>query len=415
MNRTNEAFRSLEFELNQLLNENIELVVNREQTTFDQLTRSFGDQIILFGAGGLGRKTLSGLRKVGIEPLAFADNNANLWNTSIDGLRVLSLQDAAVQFGQSATFVITIWRGNGTDRQSARQRQLLDLNCANVISFGYLFWKYPDIFFPHVYLELPSKILQHAEEIRKLFYLWADNDSRNEYLAQLRFRMKLDFDGLTPPAPHKQYFPEDLYSILPEEVFVDCGAFDGDTIREFLQTQSNFSGKIFAFEPDHMNFQNLYDYVSTLPESIKKRIVAQPSPVGDCGQEVHFSSTGTVSSKATEIGDLMKCVCIDARLIDHKPSFIKMDIEGAEIDALRGARQTIQRARPILAICIYHKPDHLWKIPLLISEYVEDYRFFLRPHDEEGWELVCYAVPPERLLINTTQEYSRTEMTGKTT
>ena len=217
----------------------------------------------------------------------------------------------------------------------------------------------------------------------------------------MRFRIRLDFDGLASPVAHKQYFPDDLYSILPGEVFVDCGAYNGDTIREFLQHQNNYSGNILAFEPDEKNFQKLQVYISTLPERIRKNVIAKQVPVGICGQIVNFSSTGTVASRVTEDGDMeMNCVCIDQETIDLAPSFIKMDIEGAEIDALNGARKAIQRSRPILAICIYHKPDDLWQIPLLISSFVDDYHFFLRPHDEEGWDLVCYAIPSERLLNN---------------
>jgi FkbM family methyltransferase len=404
MNQESEYSKSLEIQLNELLGESLDLVINREHTTFDQLIKPFGDRIVLFGAGGLGRKTLSGLLKVGIEPLAFADNNPKLWNTSIDGLQVLSPQEAAYKFGQLATFIITIWRGGGGDRQATRKKQLIDLKCANVILFGYVFWKYPDIFFPHACLELPSTFRQHTEELRKLFYKWADDDSRREYLTQLRFRLRLDFDGLASPVSHKQYFPDDLYSILPEDIFVDCGAFDGDTIREFLQHQKNFSGKILAFEPDQINFQKLQGYISTLPEPIRKNVILKQAPVGTCGQKVYFVSTGTVSSRAAKNGEIeMNCVCIDQQTRDCAPSFIKMDIEGAEIDALHGARETIQCSRPILAICVYHNPDHLWQIPLLISTFADDYRLFLRPHDEEGWELVCYAVPPERLLMNSSR------------
>ena len=399
MNQENKTFKSLEAQLNELLDESPDSVINRERKTFDQLTEPFGNRLVLFGAGNLGRKTLAGLRKMNIEPLAFADNNPTLWNTSIDGLQVLSPQDAASKFGQTATFVITIWRANGGDRQAVRRKQLLDLNCTNVTSFGYLYWKYSDVFLPHACLELPSTFRKHTEELRKLFYMWADDDSRREYIAQLRFRLRLDFDGLPSPVFHKQYFPDDLYSILPDDVFVDCGAFDGDTIREFLQHQNSFSGQILAYESDPINFRKLQEYISTLPETIRKKVVAKQSAVGYCGQKVHFASTGTVASRVIENGELeINCICLDQQTSDCAPSFIKMDIEGAEIDALNGAREAIQHSQPLLAICVYHKPDHLWEIPLLISTYSDNYRFYLRPHDEEGWDLVCYAVPPKRLL-----------------
>lgn len=71
-----------------------------------------------------------------------------------------------------------------------------------------------------------------------------------------------------------------------------------------------------------------------------------------------------------------------------------MDIEGSELDALVGAQELIRRANPILAVCAYHRQDHLWRVPLLIHSISDQYRFFLRPHGSEGWDLVCYAVPP---------------------
>jgi len=75
-----------------------------------------------------------------------------------------------------------------------------------------------------------------------------------------------------------------------------------------------------------------------------------------------------------------------------------MDIEGAELDALKGARQLIAEHRPVLAICAYHLQSHLWQVPLLIQSISDSYRFFLRQQASDGWDLVCYAIPVERLL-----------------
>ncbi len=390
--------RSLEKQLDDLLCEDLASVLNREQTAFDRLAEPFADRIVLFGAGNLGRKTLQGLRRIGIEPLAFGDNAQHLWNSVIDGVQVLSPADAATRFGKNATFVTTVWRAMGGDRQATRHRQLAELGCSRIVSFGYLFWKYPDIFLPHACLDAPHKLYERAGELRQLFQLWADDDSRREYLAQLGFRLRLDFDGLSSPVAHRQYFPDDLYSVMPGEVFVDCGAFDGDTIRDLLARQQNI-GKILAFEPDHLNLGKLQAYVSTLPQVLQDKILSSQAPVGRCGQRVRFATTGTVASRVTGDGELeMECVCLDMAAADCGPTFIKMDIEGAEIDALNGGARVIRENRPILAICVYHLPDHLWRIPLLIRELVPDYQFFLRPHDEEGWDLVCYAIPPERLV-----------------
>ncbi|MGB9005893.1 MAG: hypothetical protein WCB96_09235, partial [Candidatus Aminicenantales bacterium] len=255
---------SLKAQLEKLLSEDMGFVIKRERSAFDKLAWPFGESLVLFGAGNLGRKTLAGLRKIGIEPLAFSDNNRLLWNQLVDGLQVLSPQNAAQRFGQNAVFIVTIWRALGGERQAHREKQLLDLNCRKVVSFGYLFWKYPEIYLPHYCLDVPHKFFQHIDELRESFYLWADDDSRHEYLAQLRFRMLLDFDGLPPPVAHKQYFPDDIFSFVKQERFVDVGAFDGDTIRDFLVRQGSEFDSIFALEPDPENYEKLQRFILSL-------------------------------------------------------------------------------------------------------------------------------------------------------
>ena len=90
---------------------------------------------------------------------------------------------------------------------------------------------------------------------------------------------------------------------------------------------------------------------------------------------------------------VVNCVALDTALSGAQPTYIKMDIEGAELDALNGARGIIKQYAPVLAICTYHLQDHLWKIPLLIESMNPGYNFFLHPHLVEGWDLVCYAIP----------------------
>jgi hypothetical protein len=83
-------------------------------------------------------------------------------------------------------------------------------------------------------------------------------------------------------------------------------------------------------------------------------------------------------------------------LTGAKPTYVKMDIEGSEPEALAGARKIVAEHSPVLAISCYHRQDHLWKIPLQIASLNPNYRFHLRPHDLEMWDLICYAIPPGR-------------------
>lgn len=389
-------------ELEVLLNEDISSVTDREQAAFDRLAAPFDEKaIVLFGAGQLGRKTLAGLRKLGTEPLAFSDNNPHLWNQSIDGLIVLSPQEAAQKYREKAVFVVTIWSGNLSGYRLAQTRdQLLALKCSKVISFGFLFWKYAEIFLPYYCLDLPHKVYQQSIDIKNAFSLWADDQSRYVYTAQLKWRMLLDFDGLPGPASGQPYFPLDIFSLSEEEVFVDCGAYDGDTIKDFLQLQKSFAGKIIALEPDPQNFLCLQNFASTLPVDIKKRVTVLPLAAGRQGGKLRFEAMGTESSNISDTGDMeVYCLPLDEVLSDCIPTFLKMDIEGAEMDALAGARKVIRDTTPILAICVYHRQDDLWQIPLFIQSLSDQYRFFLRPYLEAGWDSICYAVPVNRLIV----------------
>ena len=92
----------------------------------------------------------------------------------------------------------------------------------------------------------------------------------------------------------------------------------------------------------------------------------------------------------------VECATLDSMLDEVPVTFIKMDIEGSELAALAGAQQLIRKYSPILAICVYHRQDDLWNIPLLIHRLNPDYSFHLRPHLLEGWDLVCYAIPSNR-------------------
>src|ERR1051326_7737308 len=174
--------------LEALLSESVDAAIEREQSAFDQLASPFERRLVLFGAGGFGRYTLARARRVGIEPIAFADNGFKLWGQSLDGIRVLSPENAAEEFGQHAAFVVTIWNGQGPDRMADRIRQPRQLGCQKVIPAGFLFWKYPKSFLPYYGLDLPHKLLRRTDEVRQVFEFWNDEASRSEYVAQIAFR-----------------------------------------------------------------------------------------------------------------------------------------------------------------------------------------------------------------------------------
>lgn len=374
--------------IDDLLTESVEHAKARESSTFDQIAA--GLPIVLFGAGGLGRRTVRGLRQLGVHPIAFCDNNNALWGAQVEGLPVHSLAEAAERYGNTAVFVISIWGALSADRMPEREQQLKAAGCRTVVNWGPLYWKYPTLF-PHYAANAAHCVLGQSEAVRKCAELWADDYSKDEFLRQVRWRLFFDFAGLSDPVGGPMYFREELRPIATDEVFIDCGAFDGDTVLSFLDVTGRQFQHVYCYEPDPANFSKLKSVV--MSQSEHDRFTIKQAAVGSRDCNLKFSGEGNASS-AVGAGDLeVHCIKLDDELAAEKPTIIKMDIEGFEPEALAGAKNIIEREKPLLAISSYHAQDHLWKIPLQIREYNPDYRFYLRPHMRDVWDLVCYAVP----------------------
>lgn len=383
--------------LDRLLDEPMDSITERERTTFDSETGDRADRIVLWGAGRLGRKTLAGLRQVGVEPLAFCDSNPALSGRRVERVPVMSPEEAAARFGRHATFVITIWGPHDRETMAARQRHLRQLGCSSVVSFAPLYWKFPDIFGSYYAFTPPHRTAEQAADIRRAFWLWADDQSRAEFVAQVEWRMHGNFELLSDPVPQEIYFPDDLVALRRNEVFVDCGAYDGDTIRSLLTREQARDCSVIAFEPDPAIFPRLEQYVDALPASVRRRIELHAEALGATRSQVRFDATGDEASVLGIGSTLVECVTLDEALGGRAPSYIKMDIEGSEPDAIAGGARAIGEARPVIAACTYHAFDHPWQIPLAIAALSDQSRFFLRPHHLQAWDLVCYAVPEARL------------------
>jgi FkbM family methyltransferase len=390
---------NLSDQLDEILQVNGENLKLRAITAFDQLAKPFEKNIILFGAGNLGRRTLIGLHKIGIEPLAFADNNPKIWGSNVEGVQVLNPREAVERYGEKATFVLTILSDTFGHPLEALKTQLNSYGPVKVISFAFLYWKYAETFLPYFCLDLPNKVLDQFENVHAAAQLWSDDASRTEYLAQVKWRLSMDFTVLPGPVSHRPYLPLDLFSLNKDTVFVDCGAFDGDTIRDFLQAQNSNFRKIIAFEPDQSSFSKLEKYIDTLPQHISKKITLYSLALGERREKVLFDASGTMQSSVINSGNTeVESIPLDEILANIAPTFVKMDIEGTEAKALSGMKITIMEKSPILAISVYHQIDHLWSLPLMIHSLSDKYRFFLRPHGAAVLDLVCYAIPYDRLI-----------------
>ena len=344
------------------------------------------NQTILMGAGALGRKCLKGLRLLGREAVCFCDNNPALWGQSVEGLPVLSPSAAAERFADDHLFLICIWHPGKTGIKQL-QRQLQQLGCRHIAPFSELFLEHPTLFLPHGLFDDPATLAQHRHRIDTAHELFEGPD-KEEFDAQIRLRAEGHFAGLNDPVTGLQYFPDDLIQLHDSEYFVDCGAYNGDTLGDFLASSEGRFSKYVACEPDPANFTALQSKISDT------RVTAHPVAVGHTRSVVPFLASGTdgslIQSGAVTAVD---CVPLDELLEGEQPTYIKMDVEGFEPDVLLGARETIRRCRPRLAVCLYHHGPHLWELPLLMKELQPESRLFIRPHLADGWDLVCYSIP----------------------
>ena len=151
---------------------------------------------------------------------------------------------------------------------------------------------------------------------------------------------------------------------------------------------------VAAFEPDRDNFKQLTAVLTQSDPQINF-CSAWPCAVdAETSQFMFDGGRGAGSTISTSGQQVVQSVSLDQALPNFRPNLIKMDIEGSEYRALLGARETIKKYRPGLAICLYHKPEHLWQIPLLVRQLTEKGgQFFIRCHAFNGFDLVLYYLP----------------------
>jgi FkbM family methyltransferase len=383
--------------LSEILVESAASIKIRELSALDELIRTHQDKVVIFGAGTLGRKAVQLLREIGIEPLALCDSSPKLWSTEVLGFSVLSPDDAAARFGSTAIFFVAIWNDFHWYRDTLAR--LTALHCLAVSSYAPLFWRFGDRFMDLRLLnEPPHRLYENLDDVLSVEGFWADSESLATYRSNILWRAKGDPSHLPHPAPQNTYFPQDLFRLIPEEKVVDCGAFDGDTIRLVLSVVGSRFEAIYPIEADAHSLTSLRACVAALPPETAQKIHVLECAVGSERSVLRFAMNGSANSRIDDLGVDVDCAPLDELFLNTPVTFIKMDIEGAEYDALMGGRQVIERDLPILAICVYHTQSDIWRIPLLIRSLVPEYHFFLRSYDGDGFQTVLYAVPPHRML-----------------
>ena len=234
--------------------------------------------------------------------------------------------------------------------------------------------------------------------ILQVYDLLAEEKSREIYTELMANRLapelkRKTYQELCSPL---DYFNGEIFPVSDRECFVDCGAYDGDSIRNFLSVADDFE-RIDSFEMDRMNYQRLEQYTASLEKETQKKIRCHHQGVW---HEKSVLSYGNEEKSPGEAYSLYKTSNqnqvtadrLDQILAGEKVTFIKMDIEGAELNALKGACGILKEQHSKLAVCLYHKLEDLWEIPMYVQSISPNYHMGIRHHHAYGFEgTVLYA------------------------
>jgi len=307
----------------------------------------------------------------------YCDSDSAKWGKNLHGVPCISPEELMKIKDQCAVFVAI-----GNYRPVFDSLVKAGLPCVNVI------------YQPN--LDDAEELASPApEELASRFFsvreILADERSVSVFNAILTRFLENGRNHATMERVHEadQYFPPGVIKLSDCEAFADIGAFDGDTIRDFLRrTQGKFE-RIYAFELNRINFSRLQENVREFPGASRIRLFNVGAWDSECEITYNEGGTGSTVGSGETKGRVLP---LDKALKGEKVTLLKMDIEGAEPNALRGAQNLILTQKPKLAVCIYHNTRHLWEIPLYLKRLVPDYKIYLRHHTTLWNETVCYAV-----------------------
>ena len=347
-------------------------------------------KIILYGAGdGFITFSVFVLKKYGLTASAVLDRKFTAAETHM-GVPAFSpmAYTPSSEDRETATVVITVGKTKYHD----------DIfNCLRGLGFKKMILA-SDIYEYHL-LQTPEELeqkgfryyLDHQDAIRACLDLFSDDLSLDIFAGILQTHMRRKPIRIPCRALEEQYFPQDIRLSKGYSRVINCGSYHGDTVmqinRHFGKVES-----IACFEPDPDNYAALTRLFSAKRNDIAKDVIAFPCGVYSSDAQLRFAGGNRINSGISDTGEsFIQCVALDHAVPGFKPTFMNMDVEGAELEALRGAEGLIRENVPDLAICVYHAPNHLWEIPRHIENLNLGYKLYLRNYTSFVSETVLYA------------------------
>jgi len=338
-----------------------------------------GQQVVLFGAGEMASVVYKMYSQAGLRISCVCDNYKSGIHHGT-GLPIISSSELKEKHKRSPIMIAT-WRfereiADGLRQWGFSEKQIYHLPALKRISTED---------FLHAYFEGYSWVYDMLE------------DERSKEIVSARARLYIKGQPLAPNSHCDMYYEEGYISLNQKEVFVDGGAFTGGSAEEFAAKAGAYS-HIYSFEPDAFSCEQARRRLCNYPnvDVIQKGLFSEESELTFYRNTTKPDGSSFMYGAISDVPQSIQVTSIDSffagRLDGELPTFIKLDVEGAEKAALLGARDVIGRVKPKLAVCVYHKPQDIYELPQTISLIRGDYRFALRQHEYCCNETILYAV-----------------------
>lgn len=333
--------------------------------------------IIIYGMGNGADKIIAELERYNIPVSGIAASDDFVRGQSFHGFRVRKISGFEQEFGD---FIIIIAFGTSLPDVMAHLFALSERHtvlAADVPVYGENIWN-------------KSFFEENRESIEKAHSLLADKTSKQVYENIIRFKLSGRLDFLRSAYSDKEVVFENILKLGGNESYLDLGAYRGDTIDEFLHYTGGAYQHITALEPDRKTFAKLKAHVKDMT-NIKLFRMGIWSEDRDMSFEDSLGRGSSIKSGAKNDLAVTK---IDTLYAVRKLTYLKMDVEGSERQALLGGINTLRRDRPKLNIAAYHRSEDIFSLPLLVNTIEPSYRLYLRQHPYiPAWDLNFYAIP----------------------
>lgn len=338
-------------------------------------------KIFIWGASIGGNQAFECLAKSGIPVEAYCDNDEQKWCGGYNGKQVISPESLRLQCNTESVVIIASYAYEDIYRQILK----IGLKCKIYIYLLY----------DPCHLKSGEKRYSEEErrEIRALYTLETYTNGLVDLILEKGLLNTNSFGNIKEYLGYggiDQYYYDDVADKIigteSDMTLLDIGAYNGNSIKQMKEVFKEKISKIYAFEPSEEN----------CIEIMKKKIenlTLYDFGLGSTNNYVNFSEKGPffrASGKADGIPTKL-CRLDDLNICMKGRSILKIDIEGMEIECLKGAKEFIIKNRPYIAVCVYHKEKDILDIPCYIKSLVPEYYFLLRG----GMHTVCYAFPKE--------------------